>query len=647
MILAQNVLLTISSESFQECTSLQSVYLGPKNIPNFTNIAKTFTSNLSYINIVLIGDKSFCLCKKINKLNIMAKEVIICDECFYDLNKLCTIKIIAPLIKTGQDSFYNCQGSTNMIIVRKTENENSNLSINYNMKNLEKNGIHSDKQFKNDRKFNSFYVFGINRYNKKPSYISMFPAFPVTLNEENIKLLPNFCYPQGIKPVPSKLPNESNIITGFVFYFGCNEYIGVALHIYIPPSANSFVGIEYDRSYPFCICSLSNNPDIASHFSFLYELVDPIIGKNTLPEEPFIIPDHLQNSERKCIMFLHLRPNSDYIALSPLAQSMNFLLPKLINYYNSQFLKYIQNDFLIYPTLQTFFTFLSPQKIVELFLCSICDLRLVFLSNDLNKLSFCILALASLVKCVDIQFIFPCLPIILEKILETPVNFIIGYVKSSNEADIDVNLDTGEIFPHIKDGIDKYSVIHNFVNESELGEKAESLFIENLNNFLIPEKNLLNSRKYLDFIKNADKDIYPECFQFFAKTKYILIKKFIKEFTQLIKKPFFSPVESFIRNYLLEKNKNPEEKDISFIDFVDVKYKEIMQLFKISQTFEHLMRKNEQQVFLLTNTTEPQIEPDPLKIIQPLHKSGSCPSFQRNKSNTPKSKKKSKPKLLH
>lgn len=192
----------------------------------------------------------------------------------------------------------------------------------------------------------------------------MFPAFTVTLEDDIICQLPSLCYPHGNKKI-SLL--GSDIITGFAFYTGQNKYIVVALHIYISLFAKSFVGNQFDRSYPFCICLVSDNPDIASHFSFLCDIVDLIFGKKILPKENVIIPNDLLNYDEKCIRFLHVKPNCSCIAVSYSINSMNFLLPKLINYYQSSaVLKYGHNDFLLYPTLQTLLTFLSPSKIVEI-----------------------------------------------------------------------------------------------------------------------------------------------------------------------------------------------------------------------------------------------------------------------------------------
>ena len=85
--------------SFQECESLESIIFIKKKkkkkkkiIPySTTNHASYDTSGKNSISIknVIIGDKSFNLCTNLNTLIIhAAEEVILCDECFYNLTNL-------------------------------------------------------------------------------------------------------------------------------------------------------------------------------------------------------------------------------------------------------------------------------------------------------------------------------------------------------------------------------------------------------------------------------------------------------------------------------------------------------------------------------------------------------------------------------
>lgn len=159
-------------------------------------------------------------------------------------------------------------------------------------------------------------------------------------------------------------------------------------------------------------------------------------------------------------------------------------------------------------------------------------------------------------KKIDVHLVIPCLSLHNKEIIDCITPFVIGFNCEGQGDDFDVYLDTGEIVfnESTMNGISNAKIknaILNFIKEKKLDEKAENLLNKNLDKLLISGKR----KKIKEFIQNSDKDIYPECFQKFVHSKYILNKEFIKEFSQLIEKPFIPLVESLIMKLVLFKRR--------------------------------------------------------------------------------------------
>ena len=127
-------------------------------------------------------------------------------------------------------------------------------------------------------------------------------------------------------------------------------------------------------------------------------------------------------------------------------------------------------------------------------------------------------------------------------------------------------------------------------------KNAEKLFNDNLSKIQIPEKIRLQSQ----FIQKADASIYPKCFQSFVHTKFILNKFFIKEFINLIEKPFFPLLESFIMIFLTtdttESDKPVAILNHGVFDFhIQNDYKKFMNSFSNTQIFIQIVEKLEKQ----------------------------------------------------
>ena len=615
--------ITIGFKSFLDCSSLISVQLSDvAEEPDFyANLARTIVPRSKMIEKTFVGDEAFCSCARLTELNIRTnKEIFIGKKCFYNLKNLRTIKINSGEIIINENSFFNCPGKKE---IPEESFSNPDKGINMNSLNIQdmferKKSLTSKPIklcFENDKRFDSFYVLGIDRYRHTPSFISMFPARPITLPISIIQSIPLFCYPQELKPIPANFQTESNILTGFVFYIADQTYIGVALHIYIPPSFDSFVGNQYDRSYPFCLCLITNNPDIASHFSFLSDLVHPIVGKTSLPLINIEVPPELQNQRGNCYPSLFTRPNCEYIALSSSGRSLQFLLPKLVNYYKDiNFQSLEQSDCLLYPTLQTLLTYLSPRSIVEVVLSMLCEYRIILISKDINgmnRISFCILALTNLMKDLDIHMkIIPFLPSNLHDLVYSPFPSIIGYHKSCNDIDILVDLDKNTVNYTEKS---VKSIIQHFPYSSTLIKKVENLLSKNLSKITISQNPKC--------IQNANKNIYPECFQYFAQTKYILSPELVRDFSALFTKPFVPSLKSFTKNFFITDSTNPDEpvtifNKSMFSYHIQEKYKDFMQVFINTITFDQFQLKLEKEIENSRNPREIRIKSSQDKFNQ-------------------------------
>ncbi|KAK8897516.1 hypothetical protein M9Y10_015472 [Tritrichomonas musculus] len=585
--------VTIGSGAFNKCSSLKTVHFiqSASTLP-INGIAASLTHNISIIEKVFIGDETFNSCNKLSELNIdCSSDLFIGKNCFYNLSNLKSVRINCPHSNIDSSSFIKCPLYTNNTIQipkKSTDGENFDLKLNLNPKRTN-TGDHPNLE---KEKFDSFFVIGIDDKTKKPSFISKFPSNSRLFEDNEISQVLEFCYPYGPKHIPSELPNESNILDGFVFYFfGKDKVYGVVIQFYIPITANSCVGNQYDRSYPFSLCLLSNNPDISSHFQFLSELVDPIVGKTIIPDTIYMIPNEFKNLQGLSIRFLY----QQFVALSKC--SMSFLYPQLLKYYTDKIpLTLEHSDCLLYPTLQSLITFLSPKDIVNIILCILCEFKILFISRDVSKTSFCIIALINLMKDVEIHsLLFPCLPLVLDTNIDSPLPTLIGY-HEARKAEVIVDLDQKKItYPDRK----SFSAISDFPYTETLITKTKKLFDEKVNQFIIPQK--ADFKKYSEFIKQAHKNIYPPCFQYFVKTNYILSPDFIREFSQLITKPFVPSLKIFTKSHIITDItdiNNPVaifDKG-SFLFHVDLKYKQFMVAFTNTQTFEQFTLKIEKEV---------------------------------------------------
>lgn len=535
-ILIYSKQVTIGVESFQKCSSLKKVdfiYQVGKEIDENVkkNTSITDINNKTKINELFIGDEAFNLCNNLEELIIDVENIVyIGEKCFYQLDNLINIKITTGRLSKGpmicKDSFSGCPGHEDVPEVFFENKEYGQNSSDYVIKKIIRKKKYDQAYVKdkyaNTDNYESFLIVGVeskqvNPKKPKASLIAMFPSFQ---SEQPIDLIVTHCYPHGLKKI-NRFNSKSNILDGFVFLFANPKKVGVVVHFNIPDLNKSFVGPNYSNAYPFSLCLISNNPNISSHFIFLCEIAEAIINNSSLIVPINLLPDKLFDKKENCYKDLILDPNSDLIAISPLVKSLQFILPKLISYYvNYKMPTLDQNDYLLFPTLQVLLSNLSPENIVNTYLAILFDYHIIFVSKDLNKLTFSILAATYMIKELDIASIInPALPDT-RKLIEfanCTAPYIIGFHKPIGNYDFVVNLDKNQI--SFYDEYKRKIPGPNFPYARKLVAKINDLMLLNSLDIKYTKEN----------ISNANEFIYPKCFQFFTKTKYILTPIFIRQ----------------------------------------------------------------------------------------------------------------------
>lgn len=463
--------------------------------------------------------------------------------------------------------------------------------------------------------FINFLVLGIdcNGDDPKPSVLAMFPSRPVKFTDKEVRDIISFCYPQGFKQISSStLRNNrnqecaSNILNGFVFYLQSEERMyGVVLHIRVPPESQTFISDKFDRSYPFCLCVISKNPDISSHFNFLNGIADLIIGNAKFPEKTVEIPEELQNRNEKCLSSLLIHPKCPLIAVSMGIHPPRFILPDLLTYYSLKpQLMLNRSDYLLYPTLQTLFTFFTPKDIVKIYTYILYEVFIVFTSTNMNRLSFCILAITNLVKGLTIESkVFPILPVTddFRPIFDSPMSFIIGYPHRFDNVDVVIDIDKGRITEN--------TALPKFPYASKLVAQIE-LLTQNYNDQMtIPPRvsfrTLIKKQKinpdFVKFTEKADSRIYPKCFRDFAETKFIFFPKIIQSIIKLFYKPFVPGLADFVKMHLVTDttiSSNPVtvfNQDM-FLYHVGDKFQDFMKYFTNTQMFQDFVERLSDEV---------------------------------------------------
>lgn len=407
---------------------------------------------------------------------------------------------------------------------------------------LSYNQIADNGQIEKEPQIKYFFIIGFEINAKNPSILAMFPSKQSELiNSLNSDTIASYCYPYRCERIDDTIKTANNILTGFVFNIFLDDqlFYGIVIHIKIPMT-NHFFGKEFDCRYPFSLCVLSKFANISSHFSFLYQISE-LIFSNKAPSISNLIniPDELKNQKGECIPNLVIDNQCELIAKSPKMQTLQFLLPKLLKYYTTNFYPTLKETYyLLYPSLQTLFTFFPPDMIVEIYTFILLEMKIIFYSRDLNRLSFCVLAATNLVKTLSIEAkIYPVFPTFdnFKDAFDTPFISVFGYPdivtnKSPlySKFDVIIDIDNHSFVkkPKCPTLPNSQFLISNI--EKKLNESEQKIRILPKLSF---EKILENQRKSPLLFNPKGKindNIYPDCFRYFAETKYAFSSEIIQ-----------------------------------------------------------------------------------------------------------------------
>lgn len=411
--------------------------------------------------------------------------------------------------------------------------------------------------------FEHFFLLGYEYYAQTPSILAMFPSKSQNITNNYINVIIEYCYPFKIgKIMHLTEPCRNNIITGFVFNFMQDEKLlyGVVLHVIIPQN-NHHIGPKFDHSYPFSLCIISKYADICSHFTFLCEINNLILLKKPFQQNVSIVPPiDLQNQEGDIPTTLVLDSKTPLIAISPNIPSFHFLINTLLNYYSTNMIPTLkQNYYLLYPTMQTLFTFLTIDQIVKVYTYILLEKKILFLSKSLNRLSFCVLAASNLLKKLNIEAkIYPIFPTYAayRDLLDMPFTSIFGFPCHSNEKvrkisdkfDLIIDLDEGQILKEAKiPQLPRKNILTKNLHDLLKEKRPEVRILPKLSIGRIIETQKVTP----DFILlkgPKNQNIYPKCFQYFAETKYIFNPEIIQIILDMFHKiPFtFADDDSLI-----------------------------------------------------------------------------------------------------
>lgn len=499
--------------------------------------------------------------------------------------------------------------------------------------------------------FNHFLILGVSQAQSdhpQPTVLTMFPSRPLIYNNSVMNDIINFCYPQGFRPI-SSFPlsfNNSNILKGFVFYLEISYRVyGIAIHIRIPPNVNSFVGEQISREYPFCLCLLSKEPYLAAHFTFLRDVAEGILENKRLPETSAPIPKSLQNPTGRCLQGLIMNQKCPLIAVAMGIRVPRFLLPTLVNYYTVKFKAGLATpDYLINPTFHSLFSSFRSREIVKIYTCLLLELHVVFTSNDLNKLSFCVIAATNLLY--PLQLVSKVIPIIplnneFRPILDSPFSYIIGYPQKCEKADVIVDIDRGRVIENIR--------IPELPKASNLVAKLDLLLTNYASQITVPQKaslKLLISKQkftpqYIDFIEKCDPKVFPNCFAEFVDTKYIFQPHMIKRLMNMFSVQMVPGLADFVKmcfvtdSTIRSKPVTVFNKDL-FLSKVPETMKEFFEVFSNTQMFQVFVDYLTDDVQMKKNKQSIHAKPEfklPRKDVEPRRKSLPAIIVQPNRSN--------------
>ncbi|OHT09047.1 hypothetical protein TRFO_22217 [Tritrichomonas foetus] len=332
-----------------------------------------------------------------------------------------------------------------------------------------------------------------NTFDGKPEILLAYP--PTKLENVNYERIVSFSFPTGVKGRYLRPNGMEFIQSAFVFTVGCHDTViyGSCIHLSLEKAPSPFYARNTDKDTYFALVILSRSHIIGTHLLFLTQ-----IGLSTLmqtelfdvPESfpPFfdassllpnlVVDDSVGHIDGITVPEQFTNLLRSYFTTKAASAAPIALSRETVLYFPP---KFSSTDYLLYSTLDTLFSLLSVEYIVQIYSMLLLDAQVLVIGSSLQEVSMTVLALHCLLR--PFEFSGQVIPILPNdsnflSLLETPTPFLIG-IAPVPELKNFVFLDTA-VFIHL----DKKSV--SFQVEAPYPEYKS--VIRNLKSILRKEK---------------------------------------------------------------------------------------------------------------------------------------------------------------
>ncbi|KAH0791543.1 uDENN domain containing protein [Histomonas meleagridis] len=308
-----------------------------------------------------------------------------------------------------------------------------------------------------------FFILGpLKKGDKEPTLFFTYPSHKFTFTPSEFTGISHLCFPTNIPD-----PNDPKLTQGDIvhqFVFGLNDagtlIFGICSHVRLPPNAAKLLnGVE--ETAVFCFCSVTTMPMLATHFNFHEFFIGLLLGtlnenckSSILIPENVLIDEFHQCEEQTRNIYSQFDPQLTLNSANPLfasympidiqsdfSKALNFYFrihvdannPGLYTLYGEHQL-YVskQNETIIEIARHCFdvlFSCLSEENVVRFYRAVLLEQKILLVSEDLNKLTFC--ALAALPLILPMTYKCPFQPLVPDDdsfldYLDSPVPFIFG-----------------------------------------------------------------------------------------------------------------------------------------------------------------------------------------------------------------------------
>ena len=315
-----------------------------------------------------------------------------------------------------------------------------------------------EENYKNGKIFDQFLIIGYpphsskktepdtqtnenkNEKKRKEKILVCYP--PIELPGINYERIISFTFPSGIHRKYLRKNGIEPLQDEFLFSIGGNNddlFYGVCVHISLLKSPTPFFARKSKKTTTYAFLILSRSPSVSCHFNFLsYMALNSLMHfeMNRLPESVNILFDgdvlmhdmiidemigHVKGIEVPEFFANNLK---FYYTQTPISPPIE--LGKSTYVYMDP---NVSHDCLLWCSLDTLFSILSVDIIVQLVSLLILDSQILVIGSSLQEVSMVIIALQHIVK--PFEFCGQVIPILPNEkdflsLLESPTPFLIG-----------------------------------------------------------------------------------------------------------------------------------------------------------------------------------------------------------------------------